>query len=426
MSQSVIQVKALSKKYRIGQAEKRSDTILGALVSGFKQPFRNLKQIQSLSNLDEDHQSIFWALKDISFEVKPGEVLGIIGHNGAGKSTLLKILSLITEPSGGEAHIKGRVSALLEVGTGFHPELTGRENIYMNGTILGMRKKEIDSKLEEIVDFSGVEKYLDTPVKFYSSGMRVRLGFSVAAHLEPEILIIDEVLAVGDAEFQRKCLGKMESVASQGRTVIFVSHYMEAVGALCQRGILLEQGKIKFDGPVEGAIQAYSEIGSDHARLKELLLTVPRGGSGTIKFKNIWLEKETGIKAETFSAKEGVTFAFEISSSSTSSVSKISCGFAIYNEKNSVVARYFSHYDDVHFNLSGNNGILKCKISEMNLGPGKYFIRARVLDNGVEADRPLGYVGTFTITIGDFYKVPAYQKNEYGSLLLKGEWLMLP
>lgn len=241
---NVIEVKGLSKKYRIGKAEKRADTILGAITNGLKSPLKNLRQIRNLSKLDRDEDSVFWALRDVSFEVKQGEVLGIIGHNGAGKSTLLKILSRITEPSAGEVRITGRVAALLEVGTGFHPELTGRENIYMNGTILGMRKKEIDKKLDEIVDFSGVEKYLDTPVKFYSSGMRVRLGFSVAAHLEPEILIIDEVLAVGDAEFQRKCLGKMEAVANQGRTVIFVSHDMAAVGALCNRGLLLEGGQI--------------------------------------------------------------------------------------------------------------------------------------------------------------------------------------
>ncbi len=218
---------------------------MGALMEGIKSPVRNLRQIRGLTRLEDEGDSINWALRDVSFEVKEGEVLGIIGHNGAGKSTLLKILSRITEPSAGEVCIHGRVAALLEVGTGFHPELTGRENIYMNGTILGMRKKEIDRKLNEIVDFSGVEKYLDTPVKFYSSGMRVRLGFSVAAHLEPEILIIDEVLAVGDAEFQRKCLGKMENVAKQGRTVLFVSHNLDAVKNLCTKSLLLQHGVVK-------------------------------------------------------------------------------------------------------------------------------------------------------------------------------------
>lgn len=239
---NAIEVKGLGKKYRIGKADKKSDTLVGGIVNGIKQPLENLRKIRSLTKLD-DEDNVVWALRDVSFEVKQGEVLGIIGHNGAGKSTLLKILSRITEPSSGEVLIKGRVAALLEVGTGFHPELTGRENIYMNGTILGMRKREIDKKLDEIVDFSGVEKFLDTPVKFYSSGMRVRLGFSVAAHLEPEILIVDEVLSVGDAEFQKKCLGKMENVASIGRTVLFVSHNLNAIKSFCPTSMLLGGGK---------------------------------------------------------------------------------------------------------------------------------------------------------------------------------------
>ena len=195
----------------------------------------------------------------MSFDVRDGEVLGIIGRNGAGKSTLLKVLSRITEPTRGKVKIRGRVSSLLEVGTGFHPDLSGRENIYLNGTILGMTKREIDRKFDEIVDFSGVERFLDTPIKRYSSGMKVRLAFAVAAHLEPEILIIDEVLAVGDAEFQKKCMGKMQDVAKGGRTVLFVSHSMAAIQSLCNKGIVLEAGTVAYDGPVDGAIEKYLE-----------------------------------------------------------------------------------------------------------------------------------------------------------------------
>lgn len=238
---------------------------MGAIINGIRNPLNNLKQIRDLTSLEKDEDSIMWALRDVSFDVQQGDVLGIIGHNGAGKSTLLKILSRITEPSEGEVLIRGRVAALLEVGTGFHPELTGRENIYMNGTILGMRKKEIDLKLDEIVSFSGVERYLDTPVKFYSSGMRVRLGFSVAAHLEPEILIIDEVLSVGDAEFQKKCLGKMEDVAQVGRTVLFVSHNMNAIQTLCPRSILLLQGRKVGENFTEHIVNDYlNNIGSSY------------------------------------------------------------------------------------------------------------------------------------------------------------------
>lgn len=257
MSKTVIKVENISKRYRLGLKEEKSDTFAGTVANVIKSPWQNFKRLRSLSKFDVDDDSVFWALKDISFEVKEGEVLGIIGKNGAGKSTLLKILSQITEPTSGQIEITGRVASLLEVGTGFHPELTGRENIYMNGTILGMTKKEIDRKLDEIVDFSGVEKFIDTTVKFYSSGMKVRLGFSVAAHLEPEILIIDEVLAVGDYEFQKKCLGKMEDVASHGRTVLFVSHNMSAVENLCDSGLLLTNGTIAHFGQIEKTVNFY-------------------------------------------------------------------------------------------------------------------------------------------------------------------------
>lgn len=247
MTDKAIRVNNLSKRYRIGLEEETNDTFVGAVGSLLKSPFQNLKRLQNLThftNVQQNSDDIIWALKDVSFEVKKGEVIGIIGANGAGKSTLLKILAQITHPTTGSIELNGRVASLLEVGTGFHPELTGRENIYLNGTILGMTKKEIDYKLEEIVEFSGVAKFLDTPVKRYSSGMRVRLAFSVAAHLEPEILLIDEVLAVGDAEFQNKCLRKMDAVAKGGRTILFVSHNMAAIKSLCKKSILFSDGKL--------------------------------------------------------------------------------------------------------------------------------------------------------------------------------------
>jgi lipopolysaccharide transport system ATP-binding protein len=258
MAKEVISVEKVSKRYRIGLKDVGSKTLTQKLIDAIRTPVSNFKRLASLSNFKDDDDSVYWALSDINFKVEEGEVLGIIGKNGAGKSTLLKILSRITEPSSGLIKVKGRVASLLEVGTGFHPELTGRENIYMNGTILGMRKREIDRKFDEIVDFSGVEKFIDTPVKFYSSGMKVRLGFAVAANLDPEVLIIDEVLAVGDVEFQRKCMGKMDEVARKnGRTVLFVSHSMPAVKTLCTKGLLLENGKIKFLGSVPNAINNY-------------------------------------------------------------------------------------------------------------------------------------------------------------------------
>jgi lipopolysaccharide transport system ATP-binding protein len=277
MSRTVIQVEHLSKAYRVGIQDKKSDTLAGALLQAIKSPLQNFRNLRNLRNVTRDEATLFWALRDVSFEVKEGQVLGIIGHNGAGKSTLLKILSRITEPTEGRITIHGRVSSLLEVGSCFHPDLTGRENIYMNGTILGMRKREIDSKLDEIISFSGISRHIDTPVKRYSSGMTVRLAFSVAAHLDPEILIIDEVLAVGDGEFQRKCIGKMEEVSGAGRTVLFVSHNMASVQKLCDTGILMLRGEKKFEGPITEVIETYLGIFDD---VSEYIFDQPENSEG--------------------------------------------------------------------------------------------------------------------------------------------------
>lgn len=249
----IIEVKHLSKQYNIG-IDSTYKTLSESVTTALKHPLRTLINYRRPNDT-------FWALSDVSFEVQPGEVLGVIGRNGAGKSTLLKVLSRITYPTKGEVRMRGRVGSLLEVGTGFHPELSGRENIYFNGAILGMKKREIDEKFDEIVNFAGVEKFLDTPVKRYSSGMNVRLAFSVAAHLDPEILIVDEVLTVGDAAFQKKCLGKMKDIAEGGRTVLFVSHNMGAVNNLCDLGLLLDKGELRYQGPVEQATSYYLNEG---------------------------------------------------------------------------------------------------------------------------------------------------------------------
>jgi lipopolysaccharide transport system ATP-binding protein len=266
------QVSNVSKIYRLGAADIAKENLGSVLVDLIKSPLKNYKKYRSLYKFSEEElrngiknsksSDILWALKDVSFDVRLGETVGIIGRNGAGKSTLLKVLSRITHPTMGQIKMRGRIASLLEVGTGFHPELTGRENVYLNGTVLGMRKNEVDRKFDEIVEFSGVEKFLDTPVKRYSSGMRVRLAFAVAAHLEPEILIVDEVLAVGDAAFQSKCLQRMQSVSDQGRTVLFVSHNMAAVSRLCERGILLENGSVMQDGPIHNVVSTYMTDGT--------------------------------------------------------------------------------------------------------------------------------------------------------------------
>jgi lipopolysaccharide transport system ATP-binding protein len=257
MSDIAVRVEHLSKRYKIGGPQNSYRTLRESLVSAAGAPLRWLR-----GERRRDEQ--IWALDDISFEVKHGEALGIIGRNGAGKSTLLKILSRITKPTHGRVELNGRVSSLLEVGTGFHPELTGRENIYLNAAILGMKRAEIDRKFDEIVDFSEIEKFLDTPVKYYSSGMYVRLAFAVAAHLEPEILVVDEVLAVGDARFQKKCLGKMSDVAHEGRTVLFVSHNLGTISRLCSKSILLDKGHLICFDNTSNVIKSYIEAGQDY------------------------------------------------------------------------------------------------------------------------------------------------------------------
>jgi lipopolysaccharide transport system ATP-binding protein len=299
MSDWIIKVEHLAKRYRLRHQANRGSyvTLREVIVDRCKGVFRSSKP-------NYPGKEDFWAVKDISFEIKKGEVVGIIGRNGAGKSTLLKILSRITAPTEGRVRLRGRVASLLEVGTGFHPELTGRENIFLNGAILGMTKAEIRRKFEEIVAFSEIEKFLDTPVKRYSSGMYVRLAFAVAAHLEPEILIVDEVLAVGDAEFQKKCLGKMHDVATAGRTVLFVSHNLQAVSLLCSRGMLLRSGTLAYDGSVEKTVAAYISTfvsASDSAEAPDR-----RTGSGEYRFT------KASPTREYFGGAEEKTIHFEI------------------------------------------------------------------------------------------------------------------
>lgn len=280
---SVIKVKGISKAYRIGKKEQKPENLVNAIFDMVKRPFRNYKRILSLKriNTNSADTSLFWANKNISFELHKGEVLGIIGKNGSGKSTLLKILSRITLPTEGEIEIEGRVASLLEVGTGFNPDLTGAENIFLNGTILGLSKKEIEEKYDDIIAFSGIGEFINTPAKRYSSGMKVRLAFAVAAHLEPDILIIDEILAVGDAEFQKKCLGKMQEVtSSKGRTILFVSHDMVAIKKLCTRALLLNKGNLIKEGTPDEVVEYYLQNDKIFSQSDHNFNTHNRRGTG--------------------------------------------------------------------------------------------------------------------------------------------------
>ena len=307
MNDVAIRVDSLGKRYRIGAHRREANSRLQSFGRWMLSPFSYL----STTVREASPEETLWALRDISFEVQRGEVLGVIGLNGAGKSTLLKILSRITEPTEGRAEIHGRVASLLEVGTGFHQEMTGRENIYMNGSILGMRKEEIDRKFDEIVEFAEVERFIDTPVKRYSTGMYVRLAFAVAAHLEPEILLVDEVLAVGDVGFQRKCLGKMEDVSKGGRTVLFVSHNMGTISTLCGRAALLNGGQLEFVGPVQEAVSTYLSGMRDATNTEITWALNEAPGTDKARFKGITVSDGDGIGKHHFQTTEPVVITVE-------------------------------------------------------------------------------------------------------------------
>jgi lipopolysaccharide transport system ATP-binding protein len=370
---------------------------------------------------DVEHDTL-WALRDVSFEVKRGEVVGIIGRNGAGKSTLLKMLARITYPTSGRAVVNGRVGSLLEVGTGFHPELTGRENIYLNGTILGMTKAEVDRKFDEIVDFSGVEKFIDTPVKRYSSGMRVRLAFSVAAHLEPEILLIDEVLAVGDAQFQKKCLGKMGEVAKSGRTVIFVSHNMAAVKSLCQRCIVLSSGQTSFEGATDEAIASYAQqfqSKHDELRLEEI---TERTGSGDVRFAGFYVEDGAGEKTSRVFSGESCTLVFGLSIRKPG-LKKVDVGFSLHTPLRESLTNLCTSYQNVFLNdLPVGYRELRCELERFPLAPGRVVVRGRITVGGEEADWPKPDLGYVDVEMSDFYGTSSQGQVGYGPFLIRGKW----
>jgi lipopolysaccharide transport system ATP-binding protein len=375
---SAIKVENLYKRYVIGrQRQERYTALRDVLANGAKRMVGKLMRA-SVTQDDPEHEE-FWALKEINFEIQQGDRVGIIGRNGAGKSTLLKILSRITEPTSGRVTVSGRVASLLEVGTGFHPELTGRENVFLNGAILGMSKVEIKSKFDEIVAFAEVERFLDTPVKRYSSGMYVRLAFAVAAHLEPEILIVDEVLAVGDAHFQKKCLGKMEEVGNQGRTVLFVSHNMGVINALCDKCILLEQGGIKEYGSTLEVIAAYNLAG-DMEELVTITPSMRNRGDGRITFKTCALADNLGHRKTAFFIGEDIRVEFMLESEF---VGEMSFWLIIFDSSGSPLLS--THQRDFEL-VKIQKGLYKLLFETKGLGlmPGKYSITAGAFDKPLQ------------------------------------------
>jgi ABC-type polysaccharide/polyol phosphate transport system ATPase subunit len=384
MTDTVIAVENLSKRYLVGHMSAKgyhSYTALRDVIARGAHNFvrKASDMLRGRQVVQGDEVEEFWALKDVSFEVKRGDVLGIIGRNGAGKSTLLKILSRITEPTQGRVLLRGRVASLLEVGTGFHPELTGRDNIFLNGAILGMTRREIRNKFDEIVAFAEVERFLDTPVKRYSSGMYVRLAFAVAAHLEPEILVVDEVLAVGDAKFQSKCLGKMSSVAKSGRTVVFVSHNMRAIQGLCTSAILLRNGNLVMEGVPQRCAEAYLQSGDIPDNGFADLATgnrVSRRGSGLCTFISFELLNQSGARSATFGF--GEPFAVKITVLCTRKVQDVLLGFSFISSDGIEIMGTAAHDGGVRCNLNKGISVLECEISPMILTPGKFILRAAV------------------------------------------------
>lgn len=425
MSDIVIQIENLSKLYRLGVIS--TGTISHDLnrwwakLRGRPDPAFRVDQASKNENPSRSGDEYIWALKNLSFEVKQGEVLGIIGRNGAGKSTLLKILSRVTAPTTGECRVKGRIASLLEVGTGFHQELTGRENIFLNGAILGMTKEEIRRKFDEIVAFSGVENYIDTPVKRYSSGMYVRLAFAVAAHLEPEILIIDEVLAVGDAAFQKKCLGKMGDVAREGRTVLFVSHNMGAVTALCETALILNGGRAIGIGPVTDITTKYLSSLYEASQYS-LQDRKDRGGTGKARINCIYLAGKDGEPLQ--EVLSGYECTLVMGYESTEELNNPTFKFTVYNSIGQPLVQFDSSLTETssnHFPLRGSVG---CRLQRLPLSRGMYRLNVSIEDNGQLLDH---VIGAYNITVidGNFHGIGRNIEGLKEVCLADQEWLLL-
>lgn len=418
MSELVLQVEHLSKMYRLGEVGTGtlSDDIKRWFykVRGKEDPFSKVgeKNVRSQSS----DSNFVWVLNDINFSVTQGEVIGIIGKNGAGKSTLLKILSKITGPTKGQVRTKGRVASLLEVGTGFHPELTGRENIYLNGSILGMNKKEISSKLDEIVDFAGVERYLDTPVKRYSSGMKVRLGFAVAANLEPEILIVDEVLAVGDAEFQSKAVGKMKSISQgNGRTVLFVSHNMGSIKNLCSRTLLLEDGEIVMTGDSDSVVEHY--LSSSYVDSIDSINLKDRQGLGNVLIKDITFLKESGKSSNEFISGEQIKIIVNYAQAINSvKMHHFIFGIAVYNSQHELIAEL-----NCKINNPKKDGDIICSIDKNPLKAGSYFFTFTLQGNNNIEDQ-LRFAKKISILNGPYYSDEIKLNDHRGVFFVDHNW----
>lgn len=406
MSDTIIKVENLSKSYLLKHQNKQSYSTLRDEIAGFLKA-----KDKGLSKSDE----LFWALNDVSFDVKQGDRVGVIGRNGAGKSTLLKVLSRIVAPTKGRITIDGRIASLLEVGTGFHPELSGRENVFLNGAILGMSKAEITKKFDEIVAFAEVEKFLDTPVKRYSSGMYVRLAFAVAAHLEPEILIVDEVLAVGDAEFQKKCLGKMKDVSGQGRTVLFVSHNMSAIQNLCDKGIYLKKGEVQLAGDADKVIQAYLKASTELHSIK-LADRKDRKGNGLIHFDQVKLKDSNGNEVQALQCGKDGIIEISFSRKAGEYINNVHVALGIDDDYGQRIMHLNNEASNGLFtNVSQSANTIQIHIPRVPLKSGSYSFALYSTVNNEIADW-IQEAGVFEVEAGDFYNTGKLPPEGQGSI----------
>ncbi len=427
MSETVIRVQNLGKQYQLGLT--RHDLLSEKVMAGAKGLVRAARRVfrgaanpvgipgVAQSSATGGETGTIWALKDLSFDVKRGEVVGVIGGNGAGKSTFLKILTGITEPTEGRAWIKGRVGSLLEVGTGFHQELTGRENVFLNGAILGMTRAEIKRKFDEIVAFAEVGKFIDTPVKRYSSGMYVRLAFAVAAYLEPEILLVDEVLAVGDMAFQRKCLGKMGDVARGGRTILFVSHNMTAIESLCSRCVVLRQGAKVFMGSAVEAIKFYLKESRENG--KNLVSTTGRQGRGRVRLTSVNIEDELGNKNTPFSIGAKLRIVIEYTAKET--IRDLLLNIGVYDEMDVAVARFDTDIAGGFSSLPEGRGQVICSTEKINFIPGRYFLNTAIFSNGAFEDYAPNSA-SFDIAPSDYFRTGKMFDRNAAKVLVKHTW----
>lgn len=424
-SHVAIKVENLSKKYIIRHEKKSGsyETFSDTIVQGSKNIAKKIIHPFSGKEIDSQTQEEFWALKDINFEINQGDKVGIIGRNGAGKSTLLKVLSRITEPTSGKIHINGRIASLLEVGTGFHPELTGRENIYLNGAILGMSRKEIKAKFDEIVAFAEVDKFLDTPVKRYSSGMYVRLAFSVAAHLEPEILVVDEVLAVGDAQFQKKCIGKMNDVSKEGRTILFVSHNMNAIEQLCQKVIILDGGRIINNSETKHAISFY--LNKMQENLNNVSINnMPRINNygEKIRISEATLINEKGLEVNAYKAREKITLALELKV--IENVDDVHININVYDIQQYLITTITSRTEYGYIKCTSGNTIhIQVALDSLMLSPGDYNLTITVGKRGHQPFDILQHILAFNILNTAFEQKVAHP-NLPGIIQVNSSWVV--